>query len=66
MSAVMGTSIGTSMATVLGTTLAGVAIPLAVAGAGGWLAFNRYYRQNMLERTRLQAEIPRLPSWNAQ
>lgn len=60
MSVVMGASIGTTMATFLGTALAGAAVPLAVAGAGGWIAFNRYYRLNALERTRLQAEIPRL------
>ena len=60
MSVVMGSSIGTSMAGLFGLAVAGAAIPLAVAGAGGWLAFNRYYRQNMLERTRLQSEIPRL------
>ncbi|WP_160663909.1 hypothetical protein [Pseudarthrobacter sp. ATCC 49987] len=60
MSVVMGSSIGTSIAGLLGVAVSGAAVPLAVAGAGGWFAFNRYYRQNVLERTRLQAEVPRL------
>ena len=35
-------------------------IPIAVVGAGGWFAVNRLFRQNMLEKTRFLAEIPRL------
>ena len=37
-----------------------VGIPVALAGAGGWFAVNRLFRQNMLEKNRLLAEIPRL------
>jgi cytochrome c len=31
-----------------------------VLGAGGWFAVNKLYRHNMLEKSRLQTEIPRL------
>ncbi|MBP1135058.1 hypothetical protein JOE31_001290 [Arthrobacter sp. PvP023] len=75
MSLVMGSSIGGSAAglvtgvgvatgAIVSTAVAGFAttigIPFTVLGAGGWFAINRYYRQNMLEKTRLLAEIPRL------
>ncbi|MCY1230962.1 hypothetical protein D9M72_433970 [compost metagenome] len=75
MSLVMGSSIGGSAAgivtgvgvatgAILGTAVTGVAttigIPFTVVGAGGWFAINRYYRQNMLEKTRLLGEVPRL------
>lgn len=66
MSLVVGSSMGRSAVTLLGAgaltgaTALTVGIPVAVAGAGGWFAVNRFYRQNMLEKNRLLAEIPRL------
>lgn len=67
MSIVMGSSMGTSVAGLLSGgaaaatgSLAAAAWPLAVLGAGGWFAVNRFYRQNMLEKNRLLGELPRL------
>jgi hypothetical protein len=70
MSLVMGSTMGRSVAalipalgvggTLLGIPIATLSIPLTVAGAGGWFAVNRFYRQNVLEKNRLLAEIPRL------
>ncbi|WP_306923041.1 hypothetical protein [Arthrobacter globiformis] len=70
MSFVMGSTMGRSVAgilpalgvgaTVLGLPVAALTVPFAVAGAGGWFAVNRFYRQNMLEKSRLLAEIPKL------
>jgi len=57
MSIVMGSSMGTSVA---GLLSGGAAWPLALLGAGGWFAVNRFYRQNMLEKNRLLGELPRL------
>lgn len=72
MSVVVGSNMGRSVAALLGggvltggVALTGAAaltvgIPVAVVGAGGWFAVNRFVRQNMLEKNRLLAEIPRL------
>jgi hypothetical protein len=66
-SLMMGASMGGAAAGLLGgsTVVAGaisspIAVPLAVLGAGGWFAVNKLYRHNMLEKSRLQTEIPRL------
>lgn len=61
----MGRSVVTLLPALVGSALLGVpiaalSIPVAVAGAGGWFAVNRFYRQNMLEKNRLLAEIPKL------
>lgn len=70
MSVVVGSNMGRSVITLLpalglagglfGVPIAALSVPIAVAGAGGWFAVNRFFRQNMLEKNRLLAEIPRL------
>ncbi|WP_427006358.1 hypothetical protein [Pseudarthrobacter sp. H2] len=72
MSVVVGSNMGRAVAALVsssaltgGVVLTGAAalpvvIPVAVVGAGGWFAVNRFFRQNMLEKNRLQTEIPRL------
>ncbi|TLM82966.1 hypothetical protein FDW83_11245 [Pseudarthrobacter sp. NamE2] len=58
MTAVMGSTLGTSLAGLLGIGV--IAAPLAILGAGGWFVTNRLYRQNLQEKSRLLGEIPRL------
>lgn len=53
-------ALGLGGAALLGLPLAALSIPITVAGAGGWYAVNRFYRQNMLEKNRLMSEIPKL------
>ena len=69
MSLMVGSNMGRTVVTLLpalvgsallGIPVAALSIPVAVAGAGGWFAVNRFYRQNMLEKTRLMTEIPKL------
>jgi hypothetical protein len=69
MSLMVGSNMGRSIVTLLpalglgalfGIPMGVLGIPVAVAGAGGWFAVNRFYRENMLEKNRLMAEIPKL------
>jgi len=53
-------ALGLGGAALLGIPLAALSIPITAAGAGGWFAVNRFYRQNMLEKNRFLAEIPKL------
>ncbi len=65
MTASLGTSIATRLgaAQIAGGSLAGflgpLALPLAAAGAGAWVAFNWAYRSNRLERQNLTTELNR-------
>lgn len=66
---IMSASLGTGIAARIGTAqiaggtvaafLGSWAIPLAVAGAGAWVAFNWAYRSNRLERQSLAADLNR-------
>lgn len=59
MSILRGSSMGGAVAGLAGVG-GGPATAIALLGAGGWFAVTRLYRQNMVEKTRLLAEIPRL------
>ena len=58
---IMAGSMGVGLAAKIATlaVLGPAAVPLAVAGAGAWIAFNYSYRSNRLDRQTLAAELAR-------